>query len=241
MLISTSELAELPCFKELFSTEEATIRTRAQLQIDKLLKKITCNNETDEFRLGLEDNDCEECEVKKNKLKEDITRILDEAKLEILSYLQWVASDKDIKKTITVNASDFPDILIDTLREYRTHTFLKDKYTQFYNKKKEELSPNEAIIQMDYSENFKVQNQNEIQSAYYFDTQVSLLGAHILFCLEDGLKKQQSFVILSDITKHDTSTVYTCYQMLTAMKKTLVIQLNGSFLQLDMERMLLMA
>ena len=156
MMISTSELADLPCFKDLFGTEEATVRSKAQLQIDKLLKRVTCNRDSDDCRLGLDDNDCEECEGKMNELKNEITEILNQEKLERISYLQWAGSDKDLKSTITVEASDFPDILIETLREYRTHTFLQEKFTEFYNKKKSDLQPNEAIIQMDYSENYKV-------------------------------------------------------------------------------------
>ena len=216
MMISTSELADLPCFKDLFRTEEATIRSRAQLQIDKLLKRVTCNSDSDDCRLGLDDNDCEECEKKMNELKNEITGILNQEKLERITYLQWVGSDKDLKRTITVEASDFPDILIETLREYRTHTFLQEKFTEFYNKKKSDLQPNEAIIQMDYSENFKICQQNEIQSAYYFDTQVSLLGAYVLYCNEENETKHQSFVILSDITKHDTASVYSCYKKIQA-------------------------
>ena len=63
---------------------------------------------------------------------------------------------------------------------------------------------------MDYSENYKVVNQDEIQSAYYFDTQVSLLGAHVMFCNDKNKTKDQSFVVLSNITKHDTASVYSC-------------------------------
>ena len=137
-------------------------------------------------------------------MKNEIARILDEQNLEKISYLQWASSDKDIKKIYSVEASDFLDTLIETLKEYRTYKFLVQKFTQFYNTKKDELLPNEAILQMDYNENFKVTNQSEIQSSYYFDTQVSLLGAHVIFFQEDGLKKEKSFVVLSDITKHDT-------------------------------------
>ena len=116
MMISTSELGDLPCFKSLFGTEEATVRSRAQLQIDKLLKRVTCTRDSDDCRLGLDDNDCEQCDQNMNDLKDEITRIIDQVKLERISYQQWTGSDKDLKKTITVEASDFPDTLIDTLR-----------------------------------------------------------------------------------------------------------------------------
>ena len=233
LMISTSELADLPCFKDLFATEEATVRSRAQLQIDKLLKRITCLSDSDDCRLGLDDNDCDECDTKLIQLKNEIARILEEENLERISYLQWASSDKDIKKNYSVEATDFLDTMIETLKEYRTHKFLVQKFTEFYNKKKDELLPNEAILQMDYSENFKVTNQSEIQSAYYFDTQVSLLGAHVIFCQEDGLKKEKSFVVLSDITKHDTSTVYCCYKKIQAWIQNEVPNLQKTSLITD--------
>ena len=95
------------------------------------------------------------------------------------------------------------------------------------------MLPNEAILQIDYSENFKITNQSEIQSAYYFDTQVSLLGAHVIFCQEDGLKKEKSFVVLSDITKHDTSTVYCCYKKIQAWIQNEVPNLQKTSLITD--------
>ena len=233
LMISTSEVADLPCFKDLFATEEATVRSKAQLQIDKLLQRINCKCDSDDCRLGLDDNDCEESDTKLIQLKNEIARILEENNLEKINYLQWASSDKDVKKSVTVEASDFPETLIETLKEYRTHKFLHQKFTEFYNKKKEELLPNECIIQMDYSENYKVVNQEEIQSAYYFDTQVSLLGAHVLFCQEDGLRKEKSFVVLSDITKHDTSTVYSCYKKIQSWIQNEVPNLQKTSLITD--------
>ena len=76
---------------------------RSQLQIDKLLKRITCNTDSDDCRLGLDDNDCDECDAKMTQLKNEIARILEENNLEIITYLQWVSSDKDVKKSVSVS------------------------------------------------------------------------------------------------------------------------------------------
>ena len=73
MMISTCELGDLPRFKELFGTEEPTVRSRAQL-----LKRITCSMDSDDCRLGLDDNDCEQCDENVNELKNEIARILHE-------------------------------------------------------------------------------------------------------------------------------------------------------------------
>ena len=37
------------------------------------------------------------------QLKNEIARILEENNLEIITYLQWVSSDKDVKKSVSVS------------------------------------------------------------------------------------------------------------------------------------------
>ena len=49
---------------------------------------------------------------------------------------------------------------------WKTHIFVKRTQNTHYNRLKENLKTNEFIIHVDYSENYKDKEQNEIQSAY---------------------------------------------------------------------------
>ena len=55
----------------------------------------------------------------------------------------------------------------------------------------------------------------------------------ILYCNEDNEIKDQSFVVLSDITKHDTASVYSCYRKIQAWNQNQVPTLQKTSLITD--------
>ena len=60
---------------------------------------------------------------------------------------------------------------------------------------------------MDFAEDYKCQSQDEIQSAYWNTTQVTIHPAVVYYKDDDNLK-HKSFVFVSDKPGHNASTVY---------------------------------
>ena len=59
------------------------------------------------------------------------------------------------------------------------HYFHKKTQSNKYKKQIDELKDGEAIIQVDYSKNYKNKQQNEIKSVYYGQEQFSLFTVYI--------------------------------------------------------------
>ena len=62
----------------------------------------------------------------------------------------------------------------DNIKDIKMHYFHKRMESNEYKKQINELNDGEAIIQVDYLENYKNKQQNEIKSAYYGQGQSSL-------------------------------------------------------------------
>ena len=62
----------------------------------------------------------------------------------------------------------------DNIMDIKMHYFCKRRQSNEYKKQIDELKDGEAIIYVEYSENYKNKQQNEIKSAYYGQEQFSL-------------------------------------------------------------------
>ena len=71
---------------------------------------------------------------------------------------------------------------------------------------KEILPNNNVLVQMDFAEDYKCQSQDEIQSAYWNTTQVTIHPTIVYYKDDDNLK-HKSFVFVFDETGHNASTV----------------------------------
>jgi len=74
-------------------------------------------------------------------------------------------------------------------------------------KLKETLPENKIIIHMDFAENYTCKSANEIQSAYWNTTQVTLHLMVTYYRGTEGNLEHQSYVAVSDVMSHSTSTV----------------------------------
>ena len=59
----------------------------------------------------------------------------------------------------------------------KTHHFIAKSQYQSYLDMKENLSPSEVIAVGDFSENYSIPNQREIQSAYYSHKAMTIPGS----------------------------------------------------------------
>ena len=72
---------------------------------------------------------------------------------------------------------------------------------------KEKLPKHEMIIQLDFAENYSCKSLEEVQSAYFNQTSVTLHPMVVYFKSDDDKLEHKSFIIVSDEMAHKSSTV----------------------------------
>ena len=75
---------------------------------------------------------------------------------------------------------------------------------------KENLPPNHIYIHMDFTEDYRFRSQNEIQSAYFSLTQVTIHPVVMYYKTQNSEESShRSFVFISNECRHDAIFVYT--------------------------------
>ena len=81
---------------------------------------------------------------------------------------------------------------------------------------------NEVIVQMDFAENYTCQSVEEVQSAYWNASMVTLHPAVVYFRSKTGEMTHQSMVFVSDEMGHNSSTVFAFLKELIPQLKVIL-------------------
>jgi hypothetical protein len=82
---------------------------------------------------------------------------------------------------------------------------------------KTNVSTTKIVVQVDYSENFAIGFQDEVQSAHWSKKQLSFFTAHAWL----AKSKSESFTFISDDITHNKYTVNACLeQLLTTLQRS---------------------
>ena len=112
---------------------------------------------------------------------------------------------KIVQKTLT--KEEMVDHFENQMQDFEQHV---KRVTTQYNEirhLKENLPPNHMIVQMDFSENYSCKSLDEVQSAYFNQTNVTLHPVVAYHHGPDGNLKHTSYIIVSDEMGHKSSTV----------------------------------
>lgn len=141
--------------------------------------------------------------------------IVEEDKLpERISYSVWKrVTMKDGKKKMKIVKEEmerqaFFKIWEKDTEEFRNHVGRVQKQYSEIRKLKEALPEHEVIIQMDFAENYACKTADEIQSAYWNQSSVTLHPMVVYFRDENTFTlKHKSYVAVSDTMTHASSSV----------------------------------
>ena len=223
--------------KKFVSQSDATYHTLPSEK--KVLASISmCINDTDSDPKGpCLSRSCSSCGTKTVKSTfENLLRI--EGK-EPIPYHKWsyVKSEQEGKtKTImsclqkVCSFQEFFDELLKELEEYPSHHFRALWQQKQLALCVKNLANDEAVMIEDYSENYQCRFQNEVQSAFFDQTQVTLFPIMIYYkCSIEGssVLVKHSIIGISDDPKHDSDAVK-CFEE-TALK---VLQDQGHKFQM---------
>ncbi len=120
-------------------------------------------------------NQCADCEEIANNYKENVFKTLDSADVLDICYDQWLMQDRYAISTLSQSTETFVDELFNlAINKLKLQHFIARNQSQFLKDKKSILLPGEYIFIMDYSENYSMVNQNEIQAAHFEKIQATI-------------------------------------------------------------------
>lgn len=121
-----------------------------------------------------------------------------------IEYSQWVTTDRAelVKHSTTV--ADYVNVLVSKLQALIPHSFIARSQARALKSMKEHLTPEAAILLMDFSENYAFVIQNEIQSYHWARGGCTVHPVGMYLAHENGDKIISNHCFISDDLEHDT-------------------------------------
>ena len=152
--------------------------------------------------------------LKEERLKEKVREeIKDDTDIKLSQWKRVEIEEKGKKKYVTkivestLEKEEFVTKFENQIDEFGSHVErVSTQYSQIRTLK-EKLPDHHMIIQMDFAENYSCRSLEEVQSAYFNQTTVTLHPMVVYYNDEDGALAHQSFIMVSDEMSHKSSTV----------------------------------
>ena len=165
------------------------------------LKKLLCDSSKRSCYL----RECKSCPATQD-LERSVLDNFEERDLTEIRFEQWVSTDRcDLEKFVKP-VEEFAAYFCEKLEKLVTHDFIKNQQSDFLKKAKSNLKTGEIVIICDFSENFSFVLQDAVQSHYWSNDQATIHPFEIYY-RESGELKHLSFIVISEVLKHDTIAV----------------------------------
>ena len=171
-----------------------------------IVDRIACNPLTEKCV----DGSCSDCPVL------DLDPLLD---CETVNFHQWEKGTKYYeKKAQTKSGEELHAFLPIKLTELKGHYYRKRTQSAEYRRQIEQLAEGEVLIHVDYAENYKNKQQNEIKAAYYGQGQFSLYTV-VVYMKVNGETKCKSFGLVTEENDHSCNVSFALNNFLINMLK----------------------
>ena len=185
-----------------------------------IVEKFKCDNVDDQRDCMI--GDCLSCSVTDLSLSNfggsssessdsDISDDVDGINTDV-KYYEWKRDDDShVKKTLVgVSKKEALVLLNQQVKILKKHIYVKRCQVKYYNELKQNLKFNEIILHVDFSENYKNQQQHEVQSAYFGHSSFALFTACCYLRSTDGNLMKESLVVVTESPDHSRITAYSC-------------------------------
>lgn len=126
-----------------------------------------------------------------------------------VTYSAWVTTDRTQQVTVTVSLDEYLNHLVESLEKLLPHSFITKSQSNYLKELKTKLQPDEAIVLVDFSENYTYVIQDEVQGYHWTQDSCSLHPVVIYTCNEQGKDLiVSSLCVISDDLEHDVGFVY---------------------------------
>lgn len=185
-----------------------------------LTKKATCADSDDACHL----RQCEQCSSK--NMIDFVADCLDKQNIEDIKYCFWVTSPRCEIINKEENVYDFFESFSAHTEKFIVHQFKVEKQIKFIRMRKESLIKGKEIMcQMDFAENYSCVIQDSIQSHYFSKPQVTI-HPFVIYYNDGSCIKTLNYIVISDIKKHNTISVYAFQIKLLSKLKALFPELE---------------
>ena len=171
--IINSKIPEVDCLCPLCESVElicAGVNKCCDLNLPKkcldLLERIACKVLTEDCA----NERCAECPILDLEMLTDVDKI---------SFYHWVNRKYYEKELAEMSGIEMKEKLTEMFSTLKSHFYRKRVQSKMYKSHIAELEDNEMIIHVDYSENYKNKQQDEIKSAFYGQGQFTIYTACI--------------------------------------------------------------
>lgn len=147
---------------------------------------------------------------------------------EEVKFQQWkrvkLQNGKEKQRVVEVKTSkaDFVEMMLETFQDFKNHIQRVKQQYAAVSKMKECLPKDQVLIQMDFSENYSCSTLEEIQSAYWNSSMVTLHPAVIYYRGEFDELKHTSYVHVSEVLNHNASMVICIINSLINIVKAII-------------------
>ena len=164
---------------------------------------------------------CDDCGI--NSIEEALAIWSTDNPTEQLSWWRWEQqrteiNGKDVGRLTKVeHRCSRGEVVAELVRQLRPYGFHVTNFLCQLAAFKENINSgkrDEAIIVVDFAENFTCQRQSEAQSAYYSRNQVTIHPMVIVINRASGEQLRDSIVAISDDLTHDSASVYSFLDIL---------------------------
>lgn len=124
-----------------------------------------------------------------------------------VTYKQWAHTDRTSILCVTSSVQDFIQMACSSFDGLRQHHFIAKAQSSYLSKLKENLSENEAIVMLDFAENYSFMVQDEVQGFHWNNSQATL-HPFVIYHKLAGKLEHFPICVVSDCLKHDTTTVH---------------------------------
>ena len=125
-----------------------------------------------------------------------------------VTYKQWTHVDRTSMLCLTSPVIDFIQTACSSFDSLRQHHFIAKAQSSYLSQLKEDLTEDQAIVMLDFAENYSFVIQDEVQGFHWNNAQATLHPFVIYYKLDGGLQCS-SMCVISDCLKHDTMQLYT--------------------------------
>ncbi|CAM4793442.1 unnamed protein product [Rotaria magnacalcarata] len=162
--------------------------------LNTFLSKLVCDGKQESCMMS-------SCDDFINKFQLLImNKITDDEK--ISKWFQWINTNgRAVKQVFSGSILQCVKQLKDKTPSYLRHVYIKRKQSQYFEDIKTNARDNTVVCQVDYAENFSMDNQDQIQSAHWGKKFVSIFTAYAWFGGSGG--DGQSFGLVSNSITHN--------------------------------------
>ena len=197
------------------------LAAKLQMSYKDFINMIVCNSASRECMLG----GCPNCPGVV-KLEDFLYSHFEHEEIDEVTYNQWITTDRTTIATQTSTTSEFVKLFAEKFNKLKRHSFVAKAQALQLKQHKENLQPHEALILLDFAENYSFVIQDECQGFHWNNLQCSLLPA-VVYCKQTsptGIVAENisniNFCIVSEDNSHDVSFVYEAQKHIITILKS---------------------